>query len=307
MLFDFGLIASALRLATPLAYVALGALICERAGVINVGVEGLMLMGALAANVVTALTSSFVLGVLAGILAGMIFGLMLAYLTVFIKADQLVVGIGFNIFGLGLSSFCREVIFGVQSGPNASRTEPFPVFDGSWIGSVPVVGPILVSQTILSLGVLIAPLAIGFVLWRTGPGLAARVVGENARMADMLGINVTRTRILAVIIGSGFAGLGGADLALAEVNYFITNMTAGRGYIALAAVVLGRWNPYATLMICLVLGVADASQFRFQTLQLAVPPQLWVSMPYIVALILLLCSRGQAIAPAEDGKPYTRN
>lgn len=307
MLLDFELVAAALRLATPLAYVALGALVCERAGVINVGAEGIMLMGAAMANITAALSGSLFLGVIAGIAGGIVFGVLLGHVVVNIKADQLVVGIGFNIFALGMSSFCREVFFGVQAGPNASRTPPFPTLDGSWVASIPVVGTILATQTALSLFVLVLPLFIGVALWRTGFGLATRVVGENARMADMLGISVPGIRLGAFVAGSALIGLGGADLALAEVNYFISNMTAGRGYVALAAVVLGRWNPYATLVICLLLGLTDALQFRFQTLQLSVPPQFWVAMPYIVALLLLLGARGRAIAPADDGRPYTRN
>lgn len=307
MLLDFELVGAALRLATPLAYVALGALICERAGVINVGAEGIMLMGAAMANISAALTGSLLLGIAAGIAGGLVFGLLLGHIVIHIKADQLVVGIGFNIFALGMSSFCREIFFGVQAGPNASRTPSFPTLDGSWIASIPVIGTILATQTALSLFVLVLPLIIGIALWRTGFGLATRVVGENAKMADMLGISVPGVRLGAFLAGSALIGLGGADLALAEVNYFISNMTAGRGYVALAAVVLGRWNPYATLVICLLLGLTDALQFRFQTLQLSVPPQLWVAMPYIAALLLLLATRGRAIAPADDGKPYSRD
>lgn len=307
MLLDLDLLAAAIRLATPLAYAALGVLICERAGVLNVGAEGIMLMGAAMANIVAALTGNLALGVLAGIVAGFFCGIVTGAIVINLKADQLVVGIGFNIFAVGMSSFLKEMFFGVHAGPNASRTSPFPVLDGSWLASLPLIGPILAPQTVLSVFVLILPAVIGVALWRTGFGLATRVVGENAQMADTLGISVPRVRLGAFAAGSALIGLGGADLALAEVNYFISNMTAGRGYIALAVVVLGRWNPYPTLFVCLLLGLTDALQFRFQTLQLPVPPQFWVAMPYVVALLLLLSARGRAIAPADDGKPYIRN
>jgi simple sugar transport system permease protein len=306
MIFDADFVVTAIRLATPLAYAALGGLICERAGVINLGLEGLMLMGAICGNIAAVLTGSLAVGVLAGVLSGLVFGLLIGYIVMEIKADQLVTGIGFNIFALGLSSFFQELFFGSKSGQEAGYTPAFPVLQGNWIAAIPFFGTVVGGQTVLSLAILALPLIIAFVLRRTGIGLAVRVVGENARMADSVGISVPRVRMSAFVTGSAFAGLGGADLALAEVNHFIADMTAGRGYLALTAVILGRWHPLPTLLICLVLGATDALQFRMQTLQLPVVPQLWFSLPYIAALLLLLSAGRRAIAPADDGVPYYR-
>jgi ABC-type uncharacterized transport system permease subunit len=306
MIFDPEFFATAIRLATPLAYAAIGAMICERAGVINLGTEGLMLMGAICGNIAAVLTSSLLVGVISGILSGVVFGLLIGVIVVKIKADQLVVGIGFNLFALGLSSFFQELFFGSKAGSESGFTRAFPTLGDTWIAGIPIVGTVIGGQTSLSLAILLIPVAIAFLYRRTGLGLAMRVVGENARMADTLGLNVSRVRLSAVMTGSAFAGLAGADLALAEVNHFISDMTAGRGYIALVAVVIGRWKPIPTLLICLVLGAADALQFRLQTLQLPVVPQLWFSLPYIAALILLISFGRNAIAPRDDGIPYYR-
>lgn len=303
---DADLLAASLRLAAPLYYAALGGIVCERAGVLNVALEGLMLMGAICANVATVLTGSLIIGVAAGILGGLVCGVVLGGLVVQIKTDQLVVGIAFNLFALGFSTFIREVVFGVNAGPNAVRTPPFPALDAAWVAQLPLVGAILTRQTILSVLIIALPFVAWYLLRRTRIGLSTRLVGESARTADALGIDVGRLRMGAVIVGSGLAALGGADLALADVNYFITNMTAGRGYMALAAVILGRWDPILALLVCLVFGAADALQFRLQAMSLNIIPQLCMMISYLVALLLMLLSRGQAIAPAEDGKPYFR-
>jgi simple sugar transport system permease protein len=303
---DAELLAASLRLAAPLYYAALGGIVCERAGVLNVGLEGLMLMGAISANVATVLTGSLVLGIVFGVLGGVVFGFALGILMVRIKTDQLVVGIAFNIFALGFSTFIREVIFGVNAGPNAVRTPPFPVLDPAWLGQLPFVGAILSRQTYLSFLILLLPFPAWFLIGHTRLGLTIRLVGESARTADALGVDVARVRMGAVVVGSALAALGGADLALADVNYFVTNMTAGRGYMALAAVILGRWDPVLALLVCLVFGAADATQFRLQAMSLNIVPQLSMMIPYIVALLLMLIFRGQAIPPAEDGKPYYR-
>jgi ABC-type uncharacterized transport system permease subunit len=303
---DTDLLAASLRLAAPLYYAALGGIVCERAGVLNVGLEGLMLMGAICANVATVLTGSLPVGVLAGILGGVVFGFCLGVLMVRIKADQLVVGIAFNLFALGFSTFVREVVFGVNAGPNAVRTPPFPVLDATWLQHIPVLGGIVGRQTVLSILILVLPFVAWYLLRRTHLGLSVRLVGESARTADALGVDVTRLRMGAVILGSALAALGGADLALADVNYFVSNMTAGRGYMALAAVILGRWDPILALLVCLAFGAADAVQFRLQAMSLNIVPQLCMMIPYLVALLLMLLSRGYAIAPAEDGKPYHR-
>jgi ABC-type uncharacterized transport system permease subunit len=304
---DSDLLATSLRLAAPLYYAALGGIICERAGVLNVGLEGLMLMGAICANVATVLSGSLVVGVCAGVLlGGVLFGAGLGVLMVRIKADQLVVGIAFNLFALGFSSFIREVVFGVNAGPNAVRTPPFPTLEFAWLEHIPVLGAALSRQTTLSVLILVLPFIAWYLLRRTHLGLSIRLVGESARTADALGLDVTRLRMGAVIVGCALGALGGVDLALADVNYFVSNMTAGRGYMALAAVILGRWNPILALLICLIFGAADAFQFRLQAMSLNIKPQLCMMIPYLVALILILWSRGHAIAPAEDGKPYYR-
>ena len=194
----------------------------------------------------------------------------------------------------------------MSAGPNAVRTPPFPVLDFVYLKQIPVLGAVLSRQTVLSVLILILPFIAWLVLKRTHLGLSIRLVGESARTADALGLDVTRLRMGAVIVGCAFGALGGADLALADVNYFVSNMTAGRGYMALAAVILGRWNPVTALLICLIFGAADAVQFRLQAMSLNIVPQLCMMIPYLVALVLIVWARGHVIAPAEDGKPYFR-
>lgn len=304
---DGAFLASALRSATPIYYAALGGVLSERAGVLNIGLEGLMLVGAVTGTTVAAKTGNVWLGVGAALVSGVAAGMLLALFLVYLRGEQIVVGITFNLLALGASTFVREWAFGVGSAPNAAVTPNFPSWRIPFLEHVPWVGEVFGKQNPLALLILVlAPLAATF-LYFTGPGLAIRMVGEQARGADTLGINVQRVRFWTVTLGSGLAAVGGAYLSLAEVRMFITNITAGRGYIALAAIILGRWHPLWALGAVLVFGTSEALQFRMQAAGLGrTIPQLPMMLPYLITLLMMLLFYRRIQPPAEDGKPYFR-
>ncbi len=302
--FDADLLAATVRLATPLLFVALGAVLCERAGVLNIGVEGIMLAGAFAAALGAVARPSAWAGVQAAMLAGLLSGLAIAWLAVTVKADQVVIGITFNVFALGLTSFLYTVYF---YRPDASivRTAPFARWDLPGLSRLPGVGVILFRQEPLVDIALALLLALYLFLYWTAPGLAVRATGEHARAADTVGINVPLVRHLATMAGSVLAALGGAYLVLAEVRTFQPNMTAGRGFIGLAAVVFGKWHPFGAFLATLLFAAAEALQFRLQGTGW-VSPALMSTLPYVLTILALAGFVGRALPPAEDGVPYIK-
>lgn len=298
---------SALRSATPIYYATLGGVLSERSGVLNIGLEGLMLFGAISGTAVAVKTGNPWLGVLGGFATGVLCGLLLAAILVYLKGDHIVVGIAFNLLALGGSTFVRDWIFGLTAGPNSTKTPEFPIWEVPLLADVPWIGEVLGKQNPLVLLILVLAPLMTVLLYRTSYGLAIRTVGEHARAADTLGIPVERVRFWTVAFGSGLAAVGGAYLPLAEVQMFITNITAGRGYIALAAIILGRWHPLWALAAVMVFGSAEALQFYMQAVGLgAAVPQLPMMLPYIITLAMMLLFYRRIQPPAENGKPYFR-
>lgn len=308
-LFDADTALSAFRLAMPLCMVALGALICERSGVLNVATEGMMLMGSFCAVAGTVyMANSLWLGLLAGLAGGLVVGLLLAALTVWVKADQVVAGVAINIFVLGITTLFLYLFLVDDMGVSRATTPAFASYSIPFLSRIPVVGQLIFTQQPpVYIGVVIT-FAAWFVLFRTKAGLTLRSVGEHARAADTVGIRVTRVRFIAVLLGGLLGGLGGALFALGAVQGFIENTTAGRGYIALAIVILGRWRPFGALAAALLFGLADALSFRVQGLGLPISRQIPQMLPYLVTLVALIAFAvvGRARMPAEDGKPYIK-
>jgi ABC-type uncharacterized transport system permease subunit len=243
MVFLVSTLAGGLQLGTPLVLAALGETYAERSGVMNLGVEGTMLVGAFAGFWGAYASGNLWLGVLVGVLAGSLMGLIMAFTTITLHADQIVSGIAVTLFGIGISIYLYSSMFG----SNPARVSGFDAINIPVLSQIPVLGPVLFQNDILVyLALVLVPIS-AFVLFKTTLGLNIQAVGENPVAADAAGVNVYRIRYLCVILGGAFAGLAGTFLSLAYLNVFVENMTAGRGWIAVILVILGRWNPFLVL------------------------------------------------------------
>jgi len=287
---------------TPLVYAALGELVTEKSGVLNLGVEGMMLVGAVVAFIVAATTKSPWLGVLAGMLAGAALSLVFAVVTLTLQANQVASGLALSLFGVGLSAFVGldyvslviEPIHPVSLGP---------------LTTLPVVGPLVFGQNPLVYLSLVLFVAIQWFLFRTRAGLVVRAVGESPQSAHAIGYPVVRIRYLAVLFGGACAGLAGAYLSLVYNPSWTEGMTAGRGWIALALVVFATWKPWRVLAGAYLFGGVTLAQFQAQALGVDIPSQYLSMLPYVATIVVLaLISRDAAVirlnAPASLGKPF---
>ncbi len=289
------LLASTLTLAAPLLLAAIGELVSERAGVLNVGVEGLMLAGALAGMLGSYATGAPVVGLFAGCAGGLALGLLFALWVVRLDADQIVSGVAINVLAAGITGVVYRAIFGVTGAALTVATFAPLISPAS-----PFLAPLRQPAPVY-LALLLVP-AAWLVLFRTRFGLELRACGESPDAAERLGIRVARVRFVAIAIGSVLAGMAGATLALAYSNTFVEGMSAGRGFIALAIVVFGRWKPLGVLGGALVFGAASAGQFQLQAAGLDVSYHLLLMVPYVATLALLaLASRSQD-APGALGQ-----
>ncbi len=298
------LCSSMVTMAVPLLLAALGELIAERAGVLNIGLEGLMLVGAFAALVAAMFSGSSALGVAAALAAGALLGAGFAFFVVRQNANQVVAGAALNLLAIGLTGVAYRAVFGVTGAAltiPGSAALPIPL-----LSSLPIVGQAFFNQTVLAYASFVLVPCIAFALARTVPGLTLRMVGENPYAAETQGVAVARTRTVALVLCGALAAAGGAYLAVAYARTFVEGMSAGRGFIALAIVIVGRRAAWGILLAALFFGLATALQFHFQALGLAVPFQLFLILPYVLTLLVLAASIGRAPAPAALGQPYER-
>lgn len=298
------LLRSGLKLAAPLWLTATGETYAERAGLINIGLEGMMLAGAFAGMAVSYFTGSPWLGLPAGMLAGMLLAALFGVLTIYFYADQIITGAALNLVALGLTGFFFRSIFGVTGA--ALTVTSFPPIAIPLLDEVPFWGAFLSGQPVLlylALGVI--PLA-SFVLNHTALGLAIRACGEHPAAADTAGLNVFRLRLGCILFCGMLTGAAGAYLTLAHANTFVEGITAGRGFIALAIVIVGRWQPWGVLFAALFFGCANALQFQFQALGYEAPYQFFLMLPYLLTLLVLLFSTRRSKGPAALGKVYKR-
>jgi simple sugar transport system permease protein len=286
--FDTSWLVASVLLSTPLLYAASGELVAERAGILNVGLEGMMLMGAFFGYLVTWKTGSVVLGVLASVAAGGALAAAMAGLSIHARANQIVVGVGIWIFGIGLTGYLFEQIFpggsAVELATNGSS--PIPL-----LSHVPVLGRALFDQSAFVYGAFVALPLAWFVLYRTRFGLEVRAAGEMPAALDTAGINVSRVRWIATLVAGAMAGLGGASLSLGQLGLFGEQMTAGRGFLAITAVIFGRWQPRGAFLACLLFGSADALELRLQA-EPTVPRQVWLVIALVILAITVLSARG---------------
>jgi general nucleoside transport system permease protein len=296
-----GFIAASVRLSIPILLAALGGMFSEKSGVLNIGLEGMMLGGCFVAFLTVYVTGNLWLGVLAAVLAGALFGLVLAWFSVSAGANQVVVGIAFNLLMLGVTAFFFRLAF--DAGTTAPRIVPFAVIDFGALASIPILGPLLFQHDPLTYLTLLLVVLAFIVMHRSTIGLAIKAVGEHPEAGETLGLDVVRIRYLAVMASGALAALGGAFLSTASTGLFLDNMTAGRGYIALAILILGRRHPFGILFAALLFGGAEALQLRAQLLPIGVPLQFLIMLPYVLTIVVLAGFAGRAGAPNALGRP----
>lgn len=303
--FIITILATAITAGTPILYAALGEVLCERSGILNLGVEGMMLVGAVSGYVFAVRTNDPWVGILAALLGGGLMALIHAFLTVTLQANQVVSGLALTLFGTGLSGFIGKPYIGV---PVENSFKPMTL---GFLSDLPVVGPILFHHDVLVyLTYLLVP-ALWFLIYRTRSGLNLRAVGENPASADSLGVSVYRTRYLYVTLGGMLAGVGGAYLSLAYAPTWLENMTAGRGWIAVALVIFATWNPLRAMLGSYIFGGIDALGFRAQAMGVMIPSFFLKMLPYIFTILVLIMVTRKAMAnrigaPGALGLPYDR-
>ena len=298
-----GILAATWRMATPLIYAAIGETFTERSGVLNIGLEGVMLIGAFTAFAAVLYTGSLAMGLLATLLIGLVCGLIFALFTVTINANQIVVGVAFNLLGLGLSGFLYRGLFvGTPQGVEVFGPVKIPV-----LSDLPLLGEMLFRHNLLVYGTIILVPAAAFVLYKTAFGLAIRSVGEHPKAADTVGISISSTRYAAVMIGAMLTAVGGATLTIAQTNQFVEGITSGRGFIALAIVVFGRWSPWGVFGTSLLFGAFFALQLRLQAMSsLTIPYQALQVLPYVATIIVLISVGKHSAAPKALAIPYRK-
>ncbi len=296
-----GILASGIRLATPYLYAAIGETFSQRSGVLNLGVDGQMLLGAFAAFYVVIKTGNLWLGILAAMIAGALMGLAMAFVTVSLHAEQGISGIGFYLFGLGLSDLLFQKLLGT-----VETVKGFPKLDLPILSDLPIVGEIFFRQNILVyIAFALVPVA-WFILNKTTLGLKIRAVGENPEAADSLGVSISRIRYFTIILGGTLSGVAGASMSIALLNVFQQNMTSGLGFIAVALVYFGAWRPWGVLAGALLFSLVNSLQLWIQVLGIPIPSDIAIMMPYILTILVLVATVSRVRAPSALTKPFER-
>jgi simple sugar transport system permease protein len=300
-----GMLVSSIVRATPICLAALSGLYSERSGVVNIGIEGMMLIGAFVSVVFASVTDSMLIGVIAGMLAGMLFGLLHAVLSIRYMINQIISGTGIIILALGLTSYLQRAILNVftqlnQPGPSIAAV-PIPIL---W--RIPVLGPVFFNLSPIIYTMFALLIATQILMNYTRWGLRVRSVGEHPKAADTLGINVFRVRYISVLISGAIAGLAGSYMSIGAAGRFNEGMTAGKGFLGLAAMIFGNWNPGGAFVGSLIFGFFDSWQEKLSLLKIGVPVDLLGMAPYIATMIVLAGFVGRSRMPAADGTPYKK-
>ncbi len=298
-----GMLESTVVRAVPIALGGLAGVLSERVAVVNIGIEGMLLSGAFTGAVVGSLAGN-IIGVAGAVAVGGLFGFILGALVITFRVDQIIAGVAINLFVLGMTSYVSSQVLTEHRWLNNApifRAMPIP-----YLSDLPIVGPVLFRQNMFVYGAIILVAIATYYLFHTRWGLRARAVGEHPQAADTLGINVYRLRYINVTLAGMVAGFGGAWFSLGSVGRFDENMTGGRGFIGLAAMIFGRWHPVGALLAALVFGFADSLQQKLAILNTPIPSEFLAMAPYIATIVLVAGIIGRARAPAADGKPYIR-
>jgi general nucleoside transport system permease protein len=298
-----GMLDETVKRSVPIALGALAGVMCERVAVINIAIEGMLLGGAFVAAIVGSTMGPYV-GILAAMATGVFLAWVLAVFAVRYRVDQIIVGVVINIFVLGLTSFMTLRI--LAGNRHLNQSEILRPIKLPLLGDIPFIGPVLFHQNIFVFGMFILVAVVTYALFNTKWGLRSRSVGEHPKAADTVGIDVYRYRYMNVMLGGAIAGFGGAFFIQGSVGRFDSNMTAGRGFIGLAAMIFGRWHPVGALAAALVFGFADSVQGKLAILQTPIPSEFLGMAPYIATIVVVAGLVGRARAPAADGKPYVK-
>ncbi len=302
--FISGLIGAMMRMATPIIFATLGEILSERSGVLNLGIEGIMLMGAMTGFLVTFDSGSIWLGVLAAALVGMLLGLLMALLSVHLGLSQHVSGLGITLFAGGLAMFIYRLHFGSPTVPPI--IDPFKQITLPLLSKIPVIGAGLFTQYSLTYVAWILIPVMSILLYKTNIGLKIRTVGENPVVADTVGVSVILTRTLCLVAGGALMGVGGAFLTLAHQNMFLIDVIGGRGWVAIAMVIFGNWDPLKGAFGALIFGFLDALQLRLQGMGFEIPFHIFLMIPYLLTIVALISVSRKAAVPASLLKPYRR-
>ncbi|GGC93027.1 ABC transporter permease [Tersicoccus solisilvae] len=300
-----GLLAGSVTLAVPLIFGSLSGVLCERAGVVNIAIEGQLLFGAFSAAVVASVTQNAYAGLVAACVAGALVALVLAVFSIKYYVNQIIVGVVLNVLVSGLTGFLFSTVL-TRDAELFNSPPQLPHWNIPLLGDIPVIGPILFRQTIVGYLMYVAVIAVYIGLFHTRWGLRVRAVGEHPRAADTVGIKVNRTRFTNVLLGGVVAGLGGAFFTLVSVSQFTKDMTGGQGFIALAALIFGRWNPIGAFFAALLFGFATNLQYVLSFLGTPVPSQFLAMLPYLVTILAVAGLVGRSQSPAASGVPYLK-
>ena len=300
-IFTASVFASMIRLATPYLFAALGETLGQRSGVLNLGLDGMMLMGAFFAFYTVFRTENLMLGLLMAMLVGGLMGLAMGFISVTLKADQGISGIGIYLFGLGMSELLFQQLVGTPQSVNGFPRLHFPI-----LSDIPVIGQIFFNHNILVYAAFALVPVMHFIINHTNFGLMVRAVGQNPQAADAMGINVARIRYTALIIGGMLAGVAGASLSTALINVFQQNLTAGMGFIAVALVYFGGWRPVGILIGSLIFSFVNALQLQISVVGLDVPSEFAVMAPYVITLVALIFAAKRHDKPDALTKPFER-
>ena len=285
IVFITGLLSASIRMAAPVVLAAIGEIYSELSGIINIGLEGIMLTGCLAGFIGTYYTGNIFLGIISGMVAGAFMGFIMAFLCITLHANQIACGIILNLFSIGLTAFSFRIIFGITMMPPGIKTlPPVPL---PFLHDIPFLCPVLFEQNLLVYITFFLVLFSSLIIYKTNYGLKIRASGEYPAAASSMGIKVYLTRYICVTLGGMLAGLGGTFLVL-DLGVFVDNMTAGRGFVALACVIFGRWKPFYVMTGALIFGFADAFQLRLQALGYNFPHELLLALPYVLTIIILI-------------------
>lgn len=296
---------ASIRMATPLALAGLGEAWSERSGILNIGLEAIMLSGAFCGFMVASLTGNPYLGILAGLAGGVVMSLLHAVLSISCRADQTIAGLALNFFASGVTSYFFLIAFGRTT--KLAKCPVLPPLPIPALSGIPFLGPILFNHNGFVYFMFLA-VALSWLLFsRTAWGTNLEAAGENPRATDSAGLSVARIRYTAAAVNGMLGGLAGASLTLATLGFFMENVTSGKGYIALVVVILGRRHPLGVLLAALLLGAADALQFRVQTMGSDLPSQVFIMFPYLATVLVLLVSAGRSRDPSALGQPFDRS
>lgn len=299
-------IAMTLRIATPLIFTALGGVITERSGVVNIGLEGMMIAGAFFSVMGSHYTGSPWMGLLIGVLAGAVMASLHSFLSVTLRSDQIISGTAINTFSAALASILLFTILNRQGQTDGVTKIAYSPEVRQFLNSIPVIGRFLTELNYFVFLALISVFVVNFVLFKTAWGMRLRAVGEHPKAADTLGISVVKMRYIAVLLSGVFAALGGASLSIGINNLFRENMTNGRGFIALAAMIFGNWKPVGALLAALLFGAAEATQIIAQRFSLPIPNEFYFALPYLLTMIAVTGFVKKNRPPAAVGVPYEK-